>query len=91
MNKGVIGLLSLTVLGMALTVPVKSDAVEVRVGGYTLFDTRDYTDNTSYSVYYRRWPKDYWHLEGTYNHRAEAEYALHRLKSDGYIAVLERN
>jgi hypothetical protein len=76
---------------MALSVPVKSNAIEIRIDGHESFDTRDYTDNSSYSVYCRRWPKDYWHLEGTYDHRVEAEYALHRLKSKGYIAVLERN
>jgi hypothetical protein len=95
MNKtlAILPLVALTSLSVAMSLPLKANALEVRLGFPHVRHGRPHSvgpryDNF-YSVYYRRPEFRGWHLVGTYRNPYEAEQVVHHLRQEGYIARIE--
>jgi hypothetical protein len=89
----ILPLVALTSLSVAMSLPLKANALEVRFGFPHYRPGRPHIvgpryDNF-YSVYYRRLEFRRWHLAGTYRNPYEAEQVVHHLRREGYIARVE--
>jgi hypothetical protein len=95
MNKTltILPLVALTSFSVAMSLPQKANAHEVRLGFPHPRVWRSHIVgpryNNFYSVYYRRPEVGRWHLAGTYRNPYEAKQVIHRLRQEGYIARVE--
>ncbi|MBW4550996.1 MAG: hypothetical protein KME35_07795 [Aphanocapsa sp. GSE-SYN-MK-11-07L] len=97
MNKtfAILPLIALTSLSVALSLPLKANALEVRLGfphyrGWHPHNVGPRYDNF-YSVYYRRPEVGRWYLAGTYRNPYKAQQAVYDLRQEGYIARVEKS
>ncbi len=95
MNKtlAILPLVALTSLSVAMSLPLKANALEVRLGFPHFRPNHPHIvgpryDNF-YSVYYRRPEFKRWHLAGTYRNPYQAKQVVHDLRQEGYIARVE--
>jgi hypothetical protein len=90
MKKVMVAILSLAALGTTLTAPLMANAFEIKIGGHSFSDQYGHRSDHRYVVYFRKHSYDRWKLKGDYGSRYEAEYALHRLQDNGYLARIDR-
>lgn len=86
MQKLILSLITLSTLGIVIAAPFNANAFEINVGGYHFSDRQ----SSKYAVYYKTQYQKHWQFKGNYGTRVEAEYAVHRLRNNGYIARIDR-
>lgn len=95
MNKtlSILPLVALTSLSVAMSLPPKANALEVRLGFPHYRPGRLHIvgprHHNFYSVYYRKLENRRWHLAGTYRNPYEAKQVVYHLRREGYIARVE--